>query len=91
MGAAVIPYAFAGRIGIDFGILDLLIFDFVLDYGNLEGLDMAFSALSISLPAYWGVWRFVQFGSLGFFKLSLDGLRSFLDPTSHGSSSLRLD
>jgi hypothetical protein len=54
MGAAVIPYAFAGRIGIDFGILDLLILIFCLILGILEGLDLPFWALSIFAPGVSG-------------------------------------
>jgi hypothetical protein len=42
MGAAVIPYAFAGRIGIDFGIFDFDL-DFA-DFGTLEVLDLPFCA-----------------------------------------------
>jgi hypothetical protein len=71
MGAAVIPYAFAGRIGIDFGIFDFdFDFDFA-DFGILEGLDWPSGPVYFA-PGVSGDWWFCACWDLGLVELSFD-------------------
>lgn len=59
MGAAVIPYAFAGRIGIDFGTF----FDFgTLDFWDSGGFGLAFVLVPFA-PGVSGIGGFASAGS----------------------------
>lgn len=83
MGAAVIPFAFAGRIGIDFGIFDFD-FDFDSDFWLFWDLD-----LGVDLPFTWD--RRFGVDWAGDCSSCLRILEGFLDLFGANSRSLRLD